>query len=148
MGMFRVIAAWWHRCQRSSMLLAAALACASAGASPVVSGETGPRWAMGPSVQSLHQAPGAPGDAGTTTLHELLTIEEGATMAAELSAVPLPESAPGHALAHGLLADLDTALRMLQEAGYDGGFVAPRETGQGAFLRVAQRFSTTRSGLY
>ena len=92
-----------------------------------------------------YMAPGTAWAANATTLQGLLCNEESGGMPQE------PVWALAHkahqAMAHGLLADLDTALRALQESGDDPPFLALREAGPVTDLRLAQR-ARSRANLY
>ena len=166
-----------------SLLLAAALASASASAALVASAEAGVvvsmgdqaapgtffenlQWARPPAAL---QAPHPLRTSATTevnpiggvfmaflaqitftsahvaTLHDFLAADEPTAISLELTGTPTPR--PRQVMIHGLLADLDLALHALQEGGDEEHFMASRETGPGAYLRVAQQ-SRSRSGPY
>lgn len=141
-----------------SLLLASTLACAPAGAAPVAGAEAGvilSRGAQAPLGNFFENLPGSrpaaalpvppPLPAIVATLHDFLATEESPALAPEWAGAAAP--APRQLMIHGLLADLALALHALQEGGEEEHLVASRETGSGAYLRVAQQ-SRSRSRLY
>ncbi len=171
------------RARVTSVLLAATLASASAGAAPVASAEAGVVAWMGTqaspgtyfenlrlarpaaALQAPHHLRTSPStevdpiggvfmafvaqmtstSTQVATLHDFLAAEEPSSTSPELAGAPGPR--PRQALIHDLLADLGLALHALQEGGEDEHFLASRETGHRAFLRVAQQ-SRPQAGLY
>ncbi|HRD96556.1 MAG TPA: hypothetical protein PLA97_09190 [Rubrivivax sp.] len=142
----------------SGLLLAAALAGAPAGAAPVASAEAGVMLSMGtqaPLSTFFENLPGSRPSAAlpappplpvpVATLHDFLAAEESPALAPERAGALAP--APRQLMIHGLLADLALALHALQEGGDEAHLMASRETGPGAYLRVAQQ-SRSRSSLY